>query len=974
MAETDITGDHNSSLEKKQNQIEGLIDEYNLQCKSLNEMCLNVKQVLDIHPVGDRQLKQFFVELQSAFTLVQQLLTRLQSLDPDYVRSASEIKNHEHFLALCERLDFEIGKSTTAQVDTDSIVHIPCVESAKFPSVLFNKAESIPKVDMFTGGSAGHLVSHNTCSYANSSSLCDQIGSSNIHSTSTSIIACSPAHPISCTTTTAAITVPILSTSVSRTEGLSASLKQEALDGISANSDSGVSCASKKGKKSSSSLPDFDTTRRIALKEMSENIIYNHRGKNLDAENASASNDYLSNLPGVDTTKLVTDSFYLGRPSPDSPDSHSGGKSIKSVGSRISNSLCSKQSSQSETSSVLIEAMSNFAQQSYELNKRLIQENREQHEQLIHANLKQNNELLNVVVEQTEKQTKQLMSSLVTVLDLNEKGYKENQSKNNLLVAETQKINSAFLSQIQQQFDSLKADNHKFCENVLSTMSKFTQNKEQSDTKDVPNETFLKDFNQKCEENYKCMTKAIDQNEKCLSDLQDMHKLCIDTLKGKIQNIEGTTNVGFQSLTVQLARQNIEQIEQAVRAIRTIIEDKDEENQSMNSKLLSSIEKVNEMIHTQMPSLNTPQSSRPLPPLAPSVFDGDPARYISWRRQISLLMETYISENDKLSYLEQYLSEDLQWEYRIYLQDVDVASSAKVLSKLDERFGNRLLSIQSYAEELENWPSIEYLDSESLRAFADFLSQIESVASCRSHFDYLNQPKQVKSLCDKLPEEIASMWVDVVGDHKENNCGQYPNFSMFVKFVSKCSKKANDPIYSASQSRMPNPGKIISSPKCRATHSTGISENDIPISSVEVQERTTTLLNMAADEITKFTSEMRHTLTALVDKVNGKPQSPNQNQRGSKYRCPHCESHFHYVHQCPEFAQMSPKDRVNRTLELKLCLRCLKPRHEMKGCRLSLACTHCNSQSHNSLLHYTDCEKQIHEILFSNLKSSRRHS
>ena len=136
----------------------------------------------------------------------------------------------------------------------------------------------------------------------------------------------------------------------------------------------------------------------------------------------------------------------------------------------------------------------------------------------------------------------------------------------------------------------------------------------------------------------------------------------------------------------------------------------------------------------------------------------------------------------------------------------------------------------------------------------------------------------------------------------------------------------------------------------------------------------TTRLQMAADNLMKSALEVKSTFTTLAGKAtNIAQQHLPHNPVKPKYKCPYCEIDFHYVFQCPEFAKLSPKERVQRTLDLRLCLRCLKPKHVLKECRLSRTCDSCQSQTHNSLLHHSDCQRQIHEILTALRNENDRH-
>jgi hypothetical protein len=103
------------------------------------------------------------------------------------------------------------------------------------------------------------------------------------------------------------------------------------------------------------------------------------------------------------------------------------------------------------------------------------------------------------------------------------------------------------------------------------------------------------------------------------------------------------------------------------------------------------------------------------PPPTPLTFSGDPMEYVSWRRSISHLMEQGVNESEKLTYLQQYLSETVRKSVKAYLQDEKSASSTKILKELDARYGDQYMLAQSYLEELNNWPNIKDRDPAALR-------------------------------------------------------------------------------------------------------------------------------------------------------------------------------------------------------------------------------------------------------------------
>ena len=118
-----------------------------------------------------------------------------------------------------------------------------------------------------------------------------------------------------------------------------------------------------------------------------------------------------------------------------------------------------------------------------------------------------------------------------------------------------------------------------------------------------------------------------------------------------------------------------------------------------------------------------------------------------------------------------------------------------LLEKLDEHYGNTEWLVKTYRDELENQKNIKNRDHECLREFASMLTQMVEVSRSSDQFTFLNETSLIKLLCDKLPERLASSWVECLGKYKDNHGGKYPNFEEFANFVNTRSRYQNDPYF-----------------------------------------------------------------------------------------------------------------------------------------------------------------------------------
>ncbi|XP_037941449.1 uncharacterized protein LOC119674385 [Teleopsis dalmanni] len=69
-------------------------------------------------------------------------------------------------------------------------------------------------------------------------------------------------------------------------------------------------------------------------------------------------------------------------------------------------------------------------------------------------------------------------------------------------------------------------------------------------------------------------------------------------------------------------------------------------------------------------------------------------------------------------------------------------------------------------------------------------------------------------------------------------------------------------------------------------------------------------------------------------------------------RCTFCNDANHFIYACAQFANLSPKLRLNEARRLSLCLNCLKKGHHLKQCKSS-RCRLCSEQ-HHTLLHFNN--------------------
>ena len=116
-----------------------------------------------------------------------------------------------------------------------------------------------------------------------------------------------------------------------------------------------------------------------------------------------------------------------------------------------------------------------------------------------------------------------------------------------------------------------------------------------------------------------------------------------------------------------------------------------------------------------------------LPPSEPSIFDGDPLKYQTWKSAFQTLIEhKHIPLSAKIQYLRKYLSSSVKEvsEKNFLLTSKDEYEETKKL--LEERYDGSFVVGNAIRENLEKkWLKIQAKDSSGLRRFADVLKSVK---------------------------------------------------------------------------------------------------------------------------------------------------------------------------------------------------------------------------------------------------------
>ena len=129
---------------------------------------------------------------------------------------------------------------------------------------------------------------------------------------------------------------------------------------------------------------------------------------------------------------------------------------------------------------------------------------------------------------------------------------------------------------------------------------------------------------------------------------------------------------------------------------------------------------------------------------------------------------------------------------------------------LKQRYGNQFTVARSFREKLHHWPKIHPKDSSGLREFADFLKGCESAMLHIRDLQILNDCQENQKILHKLPDWLTSRWNRKVAEIEEET-GQFPDFSIFVSFVTREAKIACNPVTSLHALKSSDKANILSS-------------------------------------------------------------------------------------------------------------------------------------------------------------------
>ncbi|XP_054594125.2 uncharacterized protein [Nothobranchius furzeri] len=300
----------------------------------------------------------------------------------------------------------------------------------------------------------------------------------------------------------------------------------------------------------------------------------------------------------------------------------------------------------------------------------------------------------------------------------------------------------------------------------------------------------------------------------------------------------------------------------------------------------------------------------PLP--EPSIFSGDPLKYSDWKLSFQTLIDQKnIQNKEKIYYLRKYVGGQVKNALDGYFLIGTESAYVSAWEILEERYGNPFTVATAYRDKLQAWAKIGPKDSTDLREFADFLRSCEAAMAHIKALEILNDCSENRKILAKLPDWLTARWNRKVMEMEEEN-GQFPSFSQFVRFLTRESKIACNPITSLQSLKLSDKSK-------------------------QQNVKVKTLVTRSNEETINI--------------------------------CVFCKKHGHTLHTCRKFMQDEVSDRVKFVKAEKLCFGCLNSGHFSKSCNCRSVCNICNKQ-HPTCLHE---ERDKREQRAAQVKQSQVH-
>ncbi|XP_040928809.1 uncharacterized protein LOC114866078 isoform X2 [Betta splendens] len=268
--------------------------------------------------------------------------------------------------------------------------------------------------------------------------------------------------------------------------------------------------------------------------------------------------------------------------------------------------------------------------------------------------------------------------------------------------------------------------------------------------------------------------RSVENLKRELERLEELKRL--NAAKAKLQVYDEHENdqvKGFAANSAELpiVMQTVSQIKQEPQPPRVVFS-----NSSPTQNETGALVKV----------LAEAMSANRLPIPEPTVFCGDPLRFVHWKASFETLIEQKnIPTSEKIFFLQRYVGGAAREALEGYFLIGPEESYEAAWKLLSERYGHPFVIAKAFRDKLYSWPKVAAKESAELRKFVDFLRSCES----------------------KLPDWLSTRWNRKATEYQLEH-GRFPKFSYCVTFLSLEASIACNPITSYQALRQTESDKV----------------------------------------------------------------------------------------------------------------------------------------------------------------------
>ncbi|XP_039863534.1 uncharacterized protein LOC120718871 [Simochromis diagramma] len=312
-------------------------------------------------------------------------------------------------------------------------------------------------------------------------------------------------------------------------------------------------------------------------------------------------------------------------------------------------------------------------------------------------------------------------------------------------------------------------------------------------------------------------------------------------------------------------------------------------------------------------------------------FNDRPECYRAWKASfMNAIRGLNLSPSEQLDLLVKWLGKDSA-EHARRIRSVYANQPANGLramwDRLNECYGAPEVIEGAFLKRLDNFPKIPNRDGRKLRELGDLLSEVQAAKEDGDllGLSYLDTPRGVTPVVQKLPFYLQEKWLSLGFKYKEDRGAPYPPFGFFVDFVCREARMRNDPGLTQTAYGSELLGGKQSS-KAEGHKAVAVFKTRVLLDPRPLFNGTRT---------TSFRTQSGSESSTRDDPAE---------------RCP-LHNKPHPLPRCRGFREKPMEERKALLKRYGICYRCCRATHLARNCEDDISCSECGSKSHIAALH-----------------------